>query len=211
MSSEHSEGNMAKAAVPISRREVLLRVTAMLGGAAVVGGQAFLAGCATEGVRGRPQTGALLTSADVELLDEVADTILPDTSTPGAKAAGVGPFIAVMVADAYSPAEQRVFVDGLVRLERQCIAQHGRPFLEATPAERLALAERLDREQFAYTQAAAAGSAAHFFRMIKELTLLGYFTSEIGYTQAMRYIESPGRWDPCVPYAQGDKIWASHA
>jgi hypothetical protein len=47
--------------------------------------------------------------------------------------------------------------------------------------------------------------------MMKELTLLGYFTSEIGYTQAMRYVESPGRFDPCVPYTPGETIWASHA
>jgi hypothetical protein len=202
---------MTIAAKPIGRREVLLRVTAMLGGAAVVGSQAFLAGCATESVRRRAGVGALLTSTDIALLDEVADTILPDTSTPGAKAAGVGPFIAVMVADAYAPAEQRVFMDGLETLESECIAQHGRPFLEATPAERLALVQRLDREQFDYMRAAAAGSPTHYFRMIKELTLLGYFTSEVGYTRALRYVESPGRWDPCAPYAPGDKIWAPHA
>ena len=47
--------------------------------------------------------------------------------------------------------------------------------------------------------------------MIKELTLLGYFTSEIGYTQAMRYVETPGRFDPCVTYTVGDKAWAPHA
>jgi hypothetical protein len=51
----------------------------------------------------------------------------------------------------------------------------------------------------------------HYFRMIKELTLLGYFTSEIGYTQAMRYVETPGRFDPCIPYRIGDKLWAPHA
>ena len=47
--------------------------------------------------------------------------------------------------------------------------------------------------------------------MMKELALLGYFTSEIGYTQAMRYLESPGRFDPCAPHAPGDKSWAGHA
>jgi hypothetical protein len=47
--------------------------------------------------------------------------------------------------------------------------------------------------------------------MLKELTLLGYFTSEIGYTQAMRYTETPGRFDPCAPYSPGDKSWADHS
>jgi hypothetical protein len=52
---------------------------------------------------------------------------------------------------------------------------------------------------------------AHYFRMMKELALLGYFTSEIGYTKAMRYIETPGRFDPCVPYSPGEPAWAAHA
>jgi hypothetical protein len=59
--------------------------------------------------------------------------------------------------------------------------------------------------------AITADAPPHYFRMMKELALLGYFTSEIGYTQAMRYIESPGRFDPCVPYTAGEKAWAPHA
>jgi hypothetical protein len=47
--------------------------------------------------------------------------------------------------------------------------------------------------------------------MMKELALLGYFTSEIGYTQAMRYRESPGRYDPDVAHAPGERSWAPHA
>jgi hypothetical protein len=51
----------------------------------------------------------------------------------------------------------------------------------------------------------------HYFRMMKELALLGFFTSEIGYTKAMRYTESPGRFDPCLPYTPGEPAWAPHA
>jgi hypothetical protein len=61
------------------------------------------------------------------------------------------------------------------------------------------------------TTKTAAGEKPHYFRMMKELALLGYFTSEIGYTQAMRYVESPGRFDPCATYAPGEKAWAPHA
>jgi hypothetical protein len=60
-------------------------------------------------------------------------------------------------------------------------------------------------------EAITADAPAHYFRMMKELALLGYFTSEIGYTQAMRYVETPGRFDPCVPYAPGEQAWAPHA
>ena len=69
--------------------------------------------------------------------------------------------------------------------------------MASSPAQRVALLERLDRETIEYMRRPGAEQRApHYFRMIKELTLLGYFTSEIGYTQAMRYVETPGRFDP---------------
>jgi hypothetical protein len=87
--------------------------------------------------------------------------------------------------------------------------------MTALPAQRLDLLEQLDREQHAYMmrleQRRAVDPPAHYFRMMKELALIGYFTSEIGYTQAMRYVEVSGRFDPCVPYTPGEKSWAPHA
>jgi hypothetical protein len=83
--------------------------------------------------------------------------------------------------------------------------------MSATPEARLALLQSLDREQKAYMATKKHNEPSHYFRMMKELALLGYFTSEIGYTQAQRYAESPGRFDPCVPYKAGETSWASHA
>jgi hypothetical protein len=190
----------------LTRREALRRVSAMLGGAALIGQSAWLAGCVVPRSPSAP-----FTAAEVALLDEVAETILPETSTPGAKAARVGPFIALMVADTYDPREQRIFRDGMVMLEQECHAQHGVGFMAASAAQRLALLERLDREQLEYMRRQTDDTRPHYFRMMKELTLLGYFTSEIGYTQAMRYVETPGRFDPCITYTPGDKAWAPHA
>jgi hypothetical protein len=59
--------------------------------------------------------------------------------------------------------------------------------------------------------AAAADAPPHYFRMMKELAMLGFFTSEIGYTKAMRYVESPGKYEPCAPYTKGETAWAPHA
>ena len=195
---------------PLSRREAIRRVSALFGGVALVGHAGLLE--ALEAERVAPLV-AVLSAADVTLLDEIADTMLPETSTPGAKAAGVGPFMALMVADAYSPEEQRVFTEGLRSLERECSAMHGRAFMEATPEQRLKLLERLDQEQYEHMQAREDDddAPAPYFRMMKELALLGYFTSEIGYRQAMRFAETPGRFEPCVPYKPGDKAWARHA
>jgi hypothetical protein len=83
--------------------------------------------------------------------------------------------------------------------------------MAATPAERLTLLERLDKEARDHDWNRAEDEPPHYFRMLKELTLLGYFTSEIGYTQAMRYAETPGRYDPCAPYEEGEAAWANHA
>jgi len=77
-----------------------------------------------------------------------------------------------------------------------------------TPAQRLAFLEQLDREQKAYMERVRRAPPAHYFRQMKELTLFGYFTSEIGCAQAMRYRETPGRFDPCVPYTPGETSWA---
>ena len=238
----------------IDRREALRRVSALLGGITLVGGSALLTACDRERGSGRADAQAGVgefTAADIRLLDEVADTILPETSTPGAKAARVGAFMALMVTDTYDPEQQRIFRDGMRRIDEESRTANGTGFMEATPAQRLALVERLDRAQKAQADARAARRASpakeeeeesradarlpdqrkenaaatdanpapdltadaptHYFRMVKELTLLGYFTSEIGYTKAMRYVESPGRFDPCVPYTPGERSWAPHA
>lgn len=191
----------------MTRRQAIARVTALLGGVALVGGTGLLRAAAGE--RDYRNNG-LFSRADVAWLDEVAETLLPETDTPGAKAAGVGPFMALMVNDVYAPEEQEVFRDGMRTLEEVCRAEYGKGFLEAAAAQRLALLERIDLEQHTWMEARTDEAPVHYFRMMKELALLGYFTSEIGYTQAMRYVETPGRFDPCTPHAPGEKIWAKH-
>ena len=210
----------------ITRRDMIQRITAMLGGAALVGSDELLAFPFDEAsLRDAMMQGTgAFSAADIALLDEIAETILPETSTPGARAAKTGAFMALMVTSAYSERDRGVFRDGMSRLDDACKAATGGGFMAATPAQRLTLLEVLDREQKtameergngrrsrAPAAAPAPDAPAHYFRMMKELALLGYFTSEIGYTRAMRYIEAPGRYDPCVPHKPGDKSWAGHA
>jgi hypothetical protein len=221
----------------ITRREAILRVSAILGGVALVGGNALLTGCRPEANPDAP-----FTAEEIAFLDEVADTILPRTSTPGAKDVQTGAFMAMMVRDTYEARDRKIFRDGMRTLDDTTRRKHGRSFMEATPQQRLAVLESIDRDQKVYSDAlkeenrrksmayltdqrqeqapgANVGAAtavtqdkpAHYFRMMKELALLGYFTSEIGATQALRYVESPGRYDPCIPYTPGEKAWAPHA
>lgn len=197
----------------VSRRQAILQVSAMFGGVALVGQSAMLVGCASQQTRANAvsATNALFRKDDITLLDDIADTILPATTTPGAKAAGVGPFIAMMVADTYYEDDQQIVLDGLVSLQALSQRLYGAHFQEITSPEQLALLEKLDTEQHRYMETREEGAPVHYFRMLKELSLLGYFTSEIGYTQAMRYTETPGRFEPCVPYSSGEKSWADHA
>jgi hypothetical protein len=214
--------------IGMTRRTLIQGVAAMLGGAALTGGERLFAfSFGDDALNQAMDRGAGdFTAADVALLDEIAETILPATSTPGAKAARTGAFMALMVTEAYTARNQQVFRDGMRQLDEACrAAANGTPFMQATPAQRLLLLEALDREQrTAMVERAAAprprapaaaplpaDEPRHYFRMMKELALLGYFTSEIGYTQAMRYIETPGRFDPCVAIGAGEKSWAPHA
>jgi Gluconate 2-dehydrogenase subunit 3 len=225
----------------ISRREAILRVSVLLGGVALIGSGALISGCRAE----KTSTAATtpFTADDIAYLDEIADTILPTTSTPGAKAAKTGAFMALMVTDTYHTDDEKTFRDGMRKLDDLSKQKNGgASFMKATPAQRLALLQELDREQHDYSEKQraegrkksdafinstqqqnapeakinpatqiASEPPTKYFRMMKELALLGYFTSEIGATQALRYVESPGRYDPCVPYKPGDRDWASHA
>ncbi len=96
----------------MNRRDAIGRVALIMGGA-VIGAEFFLSGCKPTST----QVTDLFDTDHVALLNEVADTILPTTSSPGAKAANVGPFMAVMVRDCYTPADQKIFLEGLKKLD----------------------------------------------------------------------------------------------
>ncbi len=193
-----------------TRREVIARVSAMLGGATLVGQAAMLAGCAEDrpDQPGRAIENGLFTEADIELLNEIAETILPETATPGAREADVGAFIAVMVTDAYSPDEQATIMDGLATIDRLCREEYGDGFMGLDADQRLALATRLDREQH---DAARNGEPKHYFRMLKELAVLGFFSSEVAYKHILEYAETPGRYEACRTLDDSVRMMAGHA
>lgn len=152
-----------------------------------------------------PDQLIFFTPDELQVVEEVADTILPDTpDSPGAKAAGIGPFMDRYVGDCLEVSAQEVLRSGLAILDQRSREAGGRSFLALSPDQRHELLVKLDME--AEEQQPAGGP--HYFSLLKGLTLLGYFTSEAGATQALRYVPVPGKYDGSIPYEAGDKAWA---
>lgn len=209
----------------MERREAVKYIGILLGGT-VVGANTFLTGCKSE----TGKTMAFLTE-DIAYLNEIADTILPETSSPGAKAANVGEFMTVMVSDCYEADDQKVFHEGMDKLNEATKKKYDKSFMELSVQQRHQFLVELDKEAKDHQKKLndfnknendkekaelAKGNKAykkqqmpvHYFSMMKQLTLLGYFTSEIGAKQALRYNPVPGRFEGCIPYKKGDKAWA---
>lgn len=180
----------------MNRREALSSVALLLGGT-IIGSSAFLSGC-----KANPDAAAgVLSAADMSLLNDIAEIIIPTTNTPGAKAAKVGEFMGVIVTDCYDAKDQKVFKDGL--------AAFASKFSAANAEAQQKMVVDLDAEAKKYQETKTAEQPTHHFTMIKQLTLWGYFSSEIGATQALRYVAIPGKYEGCVPYKKGDKAWAT--
>ena len=207
----------------MERREAVKYISILLGGA-VIGADAFLSGCKT-----KSGSATDWTEEDVAFLNEVGETILPRTSTPGAKDANVGKFMTVMVNDCYEEADRKVFREGLDKLNEASKKKFDNTFMKISPQQRRQLLTELDIEAKTYQNKVndfndaenkkdqaerTKGNlnyvkqhmASHYFFMMKQLTLLGFFTSKEGATQAVRYLPVPGRYEGCVPYKKGDKL-----
>lgn len=186
----------------MNRREALARLMAITG-TAMVGAEFFLSGCA----RSAPDRTHAFTPEELALLDEIADTIIPATNTPGAKAAKVGAFMAMTAHDCYDDASYASFRGGLAKVDAASRKKNGKTFTKAGAAERTALLNELDAEQRQHEGKKERGEATHYFRLMKDLTILGYFSSEIGCTKTLRYIETPGAYHGDVAYHKGDRAW----
>jgi hypothetical protein len=114
----------------------------------------------------------------------------------------------VMVNDCYEAKDQKVFKEGMEKLKEVSNKKFDNNFMKLTPAQRHELLIELDNEQKEFMKTKKQGEPAHYFRMMKELTLLGYFTSEVGTKQARRHTPVPGRYESCIPYKKGDKAFA---
>jgi hypothetical protein len=104
---------------------------------------------------------------------------------------------------------QVIFLGGMKKVDEESFLKYGATFLKITPEQRLELLSGIDEEQKLYTEEKAPEAPPHYFRLMKELTLWGFFTSEAGATKVLRYLEVPGKFDGCAPYEKGEKAWAT--
>ncbi len=142
-----------------------------------------------------------------DLMAQIAERIMPRTDTPGAMDAGVHTFIDKMMAEFYADKERTAFKDGLKKVEADAKAAHNKSFLRLTPEQQDELLTKYDQE--AVKQREVEGADPHFFGTMKELTLLGFFTSEIGANEFLRYDPVPGVYQGCIPYAEVGRAWAT--
>ncbi|RVU03051.1 gluconate 2-dehydrogenase subunit 3 family protein [Mucilaginibacter limnophilus] len=186
----------------MTRREAISRVSLLLGGV-IIGADAFLTGC-------KPSSKTIFefTDKDIALLNEIADTILPATSTPGAKDANVAPFMVTMVKDCYKEKDQEILAAGLAKIQEAADNKYNKDFMQLSAEQRTVLLTEIDVEQQKYTNNKKEDDAPHYFRMYKELTLLAYFTSEKGASQALSYIAVPGKFEAITEYKKGQRAWA---
>jgi gluconate 2-dehydrogenase gamma chain len=219
----------------ITRRDALARVAWLPGGALAAPTVAgVLAGCgvaeASETARWAPRTLSPEQNEAVLIMGEI---ILPETDTPGARAARVDRFIDAMLSDYYPEADRRRFLAGLERVESRAQAAFGARF-GALPAERqLQLVQALNRQAFpdggrpadrvvsnndartGQERTPPLGGAWHpedsgpgsFFRTLKELVLVGYYTAELGATKELR-VNPMGIWRADIPYDEIGSAWA---
>lgn len=214
----------------MNRREAVKSVAFLIGGALSATTISTLFDSCNEP---KKNVGELFTTDQHKIMAELADIIIPTTAkSPGAKAANVGPFIAMMIKDCYPEDAQNAFIKGLEDLETNAKKEFTKSFLEISVTEREQMitklrdetveAQKIENDKNAATEKLGKApkkanpmsvkekpkSIPYFFAIARDLTMLGYFTSEVGATQAYEYLAIPGRYDGCVDLKPGQKVWA---
>lgn len=181
----------------MNRREAIQRAALLLGAAIT---PSILQGVLHAQVPAAGAKPQFLTAPQFATVGAVAERILPRTDTPGAIDVGVPAFIDVMVGKYLTPAERRTFEAGLAEVEAKSTAGHRAAFGKLTGAQQDALLESMAE--------AAQAKTGTFFHLIKELTILGYFTAEPVGKNITHYEPIPGRFQGCIPLAEvGNRAW----
>lgn len=198
---------MSSLSESMTRRQALGRVGVLLGGVVSVPTVAgVLSGC--EPVAGPDWTPQTLTSEQNQMVTAIAEILIPATDTPGAGAAQVNRFIDAMLTGSYPAEDRDRFLKGLEAVNARCQDDYGAVFNQCSSKQKLAIVGELDDETFGSDAPETNREKPSFFRMMKELTIVGYYTSEVGASQELKTNLVPGRYDGDVPYEEISRAWA---
>lgn len=175
-------------------------------------GLALTVGVAATGLAGRAAaattlnwTPTALSPDQARLVDVVAELIIPATDTPGARDAGVPQFIDRALANYCDKTQRERLMGGLARMDADARLAHGDAFVTLTPQQQAELLTVYDQEAAATRD---QNGSPHFFLDLESLVTVGYFTSERGATEALRYDPVPGAYHGCVPLSEVGRAWA---
>jgi hypothetical protein len=193
----------------MSRREALKTTSLLIGfsiSASAVAG--VLAGCRPEQKGSANWRPVFFSKDQLATVSEIAEVLLPATSTPGAKELKLEQFIDFMLKDYYAKQDQITFLSGLEELDSRCKKDFGSSFLKCGKADQhaIVMAYDLETKEF-YRMNNQKDIAIPFFRILKELTFLGYFTSERIGKEYLAYDPIPGVWTGCIPLSDVGKAW----
>ncbi|MEY2792807.1 MAG: hypothetical protein RJA76_799 [Bacteroidota bacterium] len=155
----------------------------------------------------------LFNDFQAQMVAEIAETICPKTATPGAKELAVPQFIELMVKNVFEKKDRLEFLNGIQSLEDQSKKQFGKSFVQLTVSQKEELLIQLDKDSpnFPATMwgivLVEKPDPITFFRRIKSLTLMGYFTSEKIAKDVLVYDPIPGKFIPCMPL-NGQNAWS---
>jgi hypothetical protein len=166
-------GREKTAPEPLSRRE-MIGVTAAALATPLLQIKVPGAPAAPAAALGAPP--AFLTPAEYALLDELTELVIPtDEHSPGARVAGVAAYVDARLAESLEPEWQGTWRSGLQAVDALSNEVNGKPFLEATPEQRITVLTRM-----AAHEADPKTPVEHFFRELKGWTVRGYYTSKVG-------------------------------
>lgn len=194
----------------MDRREALKRTAWIMGGVisapAIMG---VLNGCtAKPSINWKP---VFLTEDQASIVAELAEIIIPKTDTAGAKDVGVPQFIDLMLKDCYSKEDQDAFIKGLTEFDAQAKEKSGDTFLGLDAEKQTAFVKETHDAAVKAELETKPAPKRPFILTVKELTMLGFFTSEVGATQVLQYVAVPGSYKGCIPLAEAGngKTWAT--
>ena len=189
----------------MNRRDALLA----LGGVAVLADPLFAAGRSLHARLGSSGGLQVLDPHQNDTVATIAELIIPATDTPGARAAKVNEFIDLVLGEWYDAAERTRFLEGLADVDARSRKLFAKDFTASTPEQQTQILTGLDAELAGLRDAEKNGdrveatTSQRFFRSMKRLTLLGYYTSEVGATEELHNPIIPGRYDACVMLERG--------